>query len=125
MDPAHRIPAVPLGEARTAALVVDISASQKGLALALSLTALDGVCSSSGSLHARTRIPTMAMYGRNVTLHFARAHARALIPDVLDLMSAGRFAPERVTTTVAGMDDAPAALTEHMRAASAKTIITA
>ncbi len=119
------VEAVPPAEARPAGLVADISAAPKGLALALSLTTPDGVCSSSGSLHTHSRIPTMAMYGRNVTLHFARAHARALIPDVLDLMTAGRLAPERVTTTVAPMDDAPVALTEHMRAASAKTIITA
>ena len=108
-----------------APLVADISSTPKGLALALALTAPDGVCSSSGSLHAASRIPTALMYGRNVTLSFARCHARTQIPQVLDLMADGRLSPERVTTAVAGMDDAPAALTEHMRGPATKTIITA
>lgn len=106
-------------------LVTDISATPKGLAYALSLTAPDGVCSSSGSLHARSRIPTALMYGRNATLTFARCHARAQIPQVLELMAERRLAPERVTSAVAGMDDAPDALAEHMRGPSVKTIITA
>lgn len=108
-----------------APLVAEIGVTPKGMRLALALTAPDGVCSSSGSLHARTPIPTMLMYGRNATLTVARAHARTQIPAVLDLMAAGRLAPERVTTAVAPMDDAEAALTAHLNGASTKTIITA
>jgi alcohol dehydrogenase len=104
-------------------LVADVSATPRGLALALARTAPDGICSSSGSLHASLRIPGTLMYGRNATLVVARAHARALIPEVLDLMASGRLHPERVTTAVAPIDDAPGALAEHMRAGSAKTII--
>jgi hypothetical protein len=40
-------------------------------------------------------------------------------------MAAGRLAPERVTTAIAPMDEAEAALTAHLRGASTKTIITA
>jgi alcohol dehydrogenase len=108
-----------------APLVAEIGATPRSMRFALSLTAPDGVCSSSGTLHASTRIPTTLMYGRNATLTVARAHARAQIPAVLDLMTAGRLAPERVTTAIAPMDEAEAALTAHLRGASTKTIITA
>jgi alcohol dehydrogenase len=107
-----------------APLVADVSASPRGLRLALRLTASDGVCSSSGSLHATTRIPTGLMFGRNTTLAIGRTHARGLIPAVLELVAGGRLQPERVTTLLAPLDDAPAALAEHMRGASTKTVLT-
>lgn len=108
-----------------APLVADISASPAGLRLAIALTAPDGLCSSAGSLHATARLPVGLMFGRNVTVTIARAHSRAVIPDVLELMGAGRLAPERVTTAVADFADAHTALTDHVRGASVKTVITA
>jgi alcohol dehydrogenase len=108
-----------------APLVADISGTPAGLRLALRLTSSDGVCSSSGSLHATTKIPTTLMFGRNITLTVARAHTRTLIPDVLDLMVRGRLRPELVTTMTASLDDAPAALTEHLRGTSTKTVVVA
>jgi alcohol dehydrogenase len=107
----------------SAPLVADVSASRAGLRRALNLTSPDGVCSSSGLLHASTRIPTTLMFGRNVTLIIARAHVRPAIPEVLKLMVDDRLHPESVTTVVAPMDDAPAALSEHMRGQSTKTIV--
>jgi alcohol dehydrogenase len=65
------------------------------------------------------------MYGRNVSLHISRSHARALIPQVLELMTSGRLHPEAVTTTVAPMDDAPKALHAHLTRESTKVILTA
>ena len=114
-----------LARGRLFPLVADISATPDGLAYALSHTAPDGHCSSAGTLHATARIPAALMYGRNATLSIARTHARAVIPEVLALMTSGRLQPERVTTTVASLDDAPEVLAEHMRAGSAKTILTA
>jgi alcohol dehydrogenase len=108
-----------------APLVADISATPAGLRLAVGLTAPDGICTSSGSLHATSKIPTALMFGRNVTLTVARSHARALIPGVLDLMRCGDLHPERVTTVLAPIDDAAAVLNEHMRGGSTKTIVTA
>ena len=64
------------------------------------------------------------MFGRNITLIIARAHARAAIPEVLKLMAEDRLHPELVTTVEAAMDDAPAALSEHMRGQSTKIIVT-
>jgi len=107
------------------ALVMDASATPKGTRLAVARTAPDGICSSVGGLHSSVKLPMSTMYGRNVSLHVARSHARALIPEVLALMADGRLEPERVTTLVAPIEEAPAALAEHMRGASTKTIIDA
>ena len=106
-----------------APLVAEVSATPAGLRFALGMTAPDGICSSSGTLHATVRIPTLLMYGRNVTFTMARTHARTVMPEVLELMSSGRLRPERVTSVVADFDDAQQALTEHMHAGHAKTVI--
>jgi threonine dehydrogenase-like Zn-dependent dehydrogenase len=108
-----------------APLVADVSATPKGLGLALRLTAPDGICTSSGSLHSQASIPTALMFGRNVTLTLGRTHARVHIPKVLELMARGELRPELVTTLVAPLDDAPSALAEHMRGSSTKTIVAA
>jgi alcohol dehydrogenase len=107
-----------------APLVVDGSAHPRGLRLALSKTAPDGVCSSAGTLHVRASLPVGLMYGRNMALHFARSHARTHIPQVLQLMSEGRLHPEAVTTTVASLEDAPGVLHEHLIGDGTKTILT-
>ena len=104
-------------------LVIDTSGGDVHLALAN--TAPDGVCTSSGSLHRSARIPTLRMYGRNVTLHFGRTHARALMPAVLELLAAGRLDPRPVITTVAPLQDAPKALGEHFRGGGVKAVLTA
>jgi alcohol dehydrogenase len=105
-------------------LVADVSASSLGRAL--SCTAPDGICSSSGGLHRSARIPFVQMYVRNVTLHLGRTHVRALMPEVLDLMVRGALRPEAVTTTVAPLEDAPAVLREHFLGGdSVKTVLTA
>jgi alcohol dehydrogenase len=108
-----------------APLVVDASVSPGGLRTALSAIAPDGVCSSVGSLHRGVRIPTGLMYGRNATYHLGRAHARTVIPQVLELMSEGLLQPERVTTSLGRLDEAPALLNEHIRGDGTKTVLTA
>jgi alcohol dehydrogenase len=107
-----------------AALVVDVSGSARGLRTALSHTAQDGICTSSGGLHNTARIPTGLLFGRNATLHLGRTHARAIIPKVLALIVAGRLAPQAVTTHLAPLDDAPRALREHVSGEATKTILT-
>lgn len=105
-------------------LVADVSAD--GVQTALACTAPDGVCSSSGGLHRRVRIPMLSMYVRNATLHVARTHTRTVMPAVLELMRDGLLRPERVTTRVAPLDDAPAVLSEHIRdPRSVKTVLMA
>jgi alcohol dehydrogenase len=63
------------------------------------------------------------MFGRNSTLTVARSHIRTVIPDVLDLVAAGRIHPESVTTTIASYEDAPKVLSGHLRGAATKTIL--
>lgn len=106
-----------------APLVIDASAGS--LALALTHTAADGVCSSMGDLHGRTRIPILQMYVRNVTLHVGRPHVRPLIPEVLELMQAGRFRPELVTTTLGSLEEAPSLLGEHFLSGGVKAVLSA
>jgi alcohol dehydrogenase len=108
-----------------AALVVDVTADPRGLREALRLTAPDGICTSAGGLHAQGRLPLLRSYIRNVTLHIGRAHARAMMPEVLALIASGRLSPQAVTTRVAPLDEAPAVLREHCRAGAIKTILLA
>jgi alcohol dehydrogenase len=105
-------------------LVVDVSFSAHGLRAALSNTDQDGLCTSSGGLHNNARIPTGTMYGRNATLHIGRTHARAIIPQVLELIAAERLQPQLVTTHLGQLDDAPRALREHTLGEATKTILT-
>ncbi len=106
-----------------APLVADMTGDKLGLAL--SQTAPDGTCSSAGSLHRSASVPTLQMYVRNVTLHLGRTHARGLMPEVLELMRAGRLHPERVTSTVASLDEAPGVLREHFLGGGIKTVLRA
>jgi alcohol dehydrogenase len=104
-------------------LVVDSSADPRGLVAALQATAPDGICSCAGTLHASVKIPAARMFGRNSTLTVARSHIRTVIPEVLDLVAAEQIHPESVTTTIASFEDAPKALSDHLRGAATKTIL--
>lgn len=117
VDPAD------LGGPPTTPLVADISADPAGTQLAIERTAPDGFCSSAGSLHPFTKAPIAAMFGRNVTLRVSRSDARAVIPEVLEMMVAGTLKPEMVTTQLEKIDDAAAALERHMRGGETKTIL--
>jgi alcohol dehydrogenase len=111
-----------LGRMSPFPLVADVSTN--GLRIALESTAADGICSSSGGLHRRARIPFLGMYIRNATLHVGRTHVRRLIPEVLDLMTDGGLCPETVTTTVGPLDEAPRLLHDHLRNGdSVKTVL--
>ncbi len=106
-----------------APLVVDVSVADEGLALAN--TAPDGICTSSGGLHRSARIPLLRMYVRNAAFYVGRTHARALIPQVLDMMVDGRLHPEAIPMNVAPLDDALSALREHFSGGGIKTVLTA
>ena len=108
-----------------APLVVDVTAEPSGLRAALAHTGPDGICSSAGGLHHSGRMPLLQSYIRNLTLHIGRTHARAVIPRVLELMVSGKLAPQTVTTQIAPIDEAPAALARHCRSGAVKTILTA
>jgi alcohol dehydrogenase len=114
-----------LRDVEPAPLVVDVTAEPRGFVKSLEKTAPDGACSHGGGLHARARIPLLRTYIRNVAIHVGRTHARAVVPEVLALIADGRLRPQDVTTQVAAIDDAPAALREHCRGDAIKTILTA
>jgi alcohol dehydrogenase len=104
-------------------LVIDMSANPRGLRAAVQSTAPDGICSCVGGLHPNVKLPFSTMYGRNVKLTISRCNARAVIPDVLELVRDGGLHPELVTETVAPIDDAPIAMSEHVRRPATKTIV--
>jgi len=106
-----------------APLVVDGSGTPAGLKVALERTAPDGICSSAASFHRVNRIPGVLLYGRNVTYRLARAHTRILIPKVLDLMVTRQLQPEKVTTRLERLDDAPRALKCHVFGDVTKTVL--
>jgi alcohol dehydrogenase len=108
-----------------APLVVDLTTTGAGLGTSLTCVSPDGICTSAGTLHRTARVPALLAFGRNVNLNLGRAHARAIIPDVLELVQASGFAPEAVTTTLAPIEDAPAALRDHYMGGGVKTILTA
>lgn len=109
---------------RRAPLVVDASASPRGLRLALAAVAADGRCSCAGTLHASARIPAGLMFGRNVTLSIARSHVRQAIPHVLELMAAHRLDPGGVISQQGRFDDAPDVIDAHLRGRDIKTVLT-
>jgi alcohol dehydrogenase len=117
------LPPRALRHRRPAALVIDASASARGVRAALDATAPDGICTSSGALHRTARIPVARLFGRNATFHVGRTHSRAVIPHVLELMVAGELRPEHVTTELAALDDAPRALHAHVVGDATKTIL--
>jgi alcohol dehydrogenase len=117
--------AVPVAQLRRrrAPLVVDSSASPRGLARALRSTAPDGHCTCAGMLHASARVPASTMFGRNATLSIARSHVRSAIPGVLDLIATGRLRPESVTTTLGAFEEAPDTLRHHLLNHDIKTVL--
>ena len=57
-----------------------------------------------------TPVPLFEMYTKGIVFRTGRVHSRPAIPQVLELIRAGRLAPERVTTAVVPWDDAAEAL---------------
>ena len=95
-------------------ITVDASASGAGLNYALRSLAPGGVCTGVGFyFKSRYSLPLMQMFVNDSTLHVGVAHPRADLPAVLELLQAGRFRPEKVTTLVADWADAPKAFLER------------
>lgn len=61
------------------------------------------------------------MYDTGVTFKTGRAHARTIVPRVLDLVRSRRLQPDRLVTRWASWDDAPEALGDP----SAKVVVLA
>lgn len=95
-------------------ITVDASANPEGLRFAIRSLASGGFCTSIGYyLQKGTSIPLMQMYLNSSTLHTGISHARADLPEVLALIESKKFQPEKITTLLAGWDDAPEAFLER------------
>lgn len=95
-------------------ITVDASANTAGLNYAIRSLSPGGVCTTVGYyFQKRTAIPLMHMYATSATLHTGVAHARADIPELLQLVQSGRFRPEKATTLVAPWQDAGKAFLER------------
>jgi alcohol dehydrogenase len=93
-------------------IAVEASASAAGLRYALRSLDAGGVCTAVGFYFAgSTGLPLMQMYANSSTLHVGVSHARAVIPQVIDLVARGGFDPLAVATVIADWDDAPQAFT--------------
>jgi threonine dehydrogenase-like Zn-dependent dehydrogenase len=96
-----------------AVITVDNTGQAEGLAATLRSTEGFGVCTSVAIYFApETPIPLLEMYTRGVTLRGSRPDSRRLLPEVVDLVAAGRLDPLAVPTTVVPWDDADRAWME-------------
>jgi len=92
-------------------ITVDAGANAEGLACALRSTEREGICTSTGIYFAHeTPLPLGEMYYTGVVFKTGRVHARAAIPEILTLIGETRLEPAKVTTEVAGWEEAPEAL---------------
>jgi alcohol dehydrogenase len=96
------------------AITVDASGDPAGLSCALRSTEPEGICTSIGIYFTETTpVPLFEMYTKGIRFHTGRVQARPAMPELLDLVSAGRFHPERVTAETATWDNAPEAVAGH------------
>jgi alcohol dehydrogenase len=99
--------------ARSWPIVVDAGTSPDGLQYAVRATEPEGVCQSVSFYPGpATPLPLGRMYTLGVHLCVGRCHSAAVMPEVIDLIAAGRLHPEAVTTYVADWEDAPRAFVE-------------
>jgi alcohol dehydrogenase len=130
-DPARRSLAEKLGarvlgaryerQSRGYPITVDASAHPDGLAAALLSTEPGGDCTSVGIYFAkRTPFPLLPAFMNGVHFHTSRVCSRSELPSVLSLIGSGRLVPSRVTTLLAGFDEAPEAFLHR----GAKVVLT-
>jgi alcohol dehydrogenase len=101
-------------------ITVDASADRAGIACALRSTDADGICTSIGIYFEPIPLPLLDMFSQGITFVTGRPHARTLMPDILDLVSEGRFDPDPMTVDRVSWDDAAEALSDLR----AKTVVT-
>ena len=95
-------------------ITVDNSQVPDGVACALRSTEPGGTCTSTTmSLLRDVEVPMAEMYMKGVTFLTGRVQARHLMPEVLELIRAGRFDPSHVTTETAAWDDAADAIVHY------------
>ena len=104
----------PVGSARGRYEVcVDCTGDPAGLVAALRATDKEGVCVSPVYYPAEgTAVPMGRMYTKGITLHTGRCHARAVLPEVVAAIAAGRLHPDRIVPRRVPWQNAAAAMAE-------------
>ena len=88
-------------------VTVDTSGTPEGLSYALRSTAPCGFCTGvSGGLGSTVELPLNSMYMRGITYDVGRVHGRAVLPNLLEHVVAGRIDPLAVLTRRGTFDDA-------------------
>jgi alcohol dehydrogenase len=94
-------------------IVVDAGLTPNGLRYAVRATEPEGTLQSvSFYAGGDMPMPLGRLYTLGIRFFTGRAHAAALLPEVMPLIAAGRLRPAEVTTRVAAWEDAPAAYVE-------------
>src|SRR5581483_3359644 len=94
-------------------IVVDAGLTPNGLRYAIRATEPEGILQSvSFYAGGDTPMPLGRLYTLGIRFFTGRAHAAALLPEVLPLIEAGRLHPAEVTTRVVDWEEAPAAWIE-------------
>jgi len=94
-------------------IVVDAGLTPAGLRYAIRATAPEGICQSvSFYAGGDMPLPLGRLYTLGIRFFTGRAHAAALLPDVMPLIEQGALRPEAVTTRVVDWDEAPTAYLE-------------
>ncbi len=94
-------------------IVMDCGNRPVGLEYALGSTAPEGICQSVAYYVApHTPVPLGKLYTLGIRFFIGRAHAAALLPEVMPLVESGRLRPGEVTTQVVGWDEAAEAYLE-------------
>jgi alcohol dehydrogenase len=87
-------------------ITVNATGDAAALACAVRSTEPGGTCTSTGIYFSPTTMPLLDMFVTGMTFKTGRAHARAFIPRVLNLIHEGRFHPEVVTSAVIPWENA-------------------
>jgi threonine dehydrogenase-like Zn-dependent dehydrogenase len=95
-------------------ITVDASVNSDGLRYAIRSLAAGGTCTSVGYYFQKVvSLPLMQMYVNSSTLHTGISHARADIPDLLELIQTENFQPAKIATVLSDLEDAPEAFLER------------
>ncbi len=99
--------------ARRYPIVVDAGLTPPGLRYAIRATAPEGTLQSvSFYAGGEMAMPLGRLYTLGMRFFVGRAHAAALLPEVMPLIAERRLLPEAVTTRVVDWEDAPVAYLE-------------
>ena len=94
-------------------IVVDAGLTPNGLRYAVRATAPEATLQSvSFYAGGDTPMPLGRLYTLGIRFFTGRAHAAALLPEVMPLIEAGRLRPAEITTRVVDWEDAPTAYAE-------------